>query len=55
MNATTAIRAKNATGTLNAEILIRAYARVCRFVRKTPSPFVAGLDRSGKLTHYPLD
>lgn len=49
------IRAKNATGTLNAEILIRAYTRICRFVRKTPPPFVVGIDRAGNVTRYPLD
>lgn len=46
------VRAKNTTAKDIVEILIKSYVRIQRFARKTKPPFVAGIDRSGKITHY---
>ena len=47
------IRAKNATGEEIAEILIKFAGRISSFARRSGSPFIAGLDRSGSITTYP--
>ena len=43
------IRAKNATGSDIAELLVKGRRRIARFVAKTPAPFVAAIDRSSKV------
>ena len=48
------IRAKNARAIENADILIKSYNRICKFARKSKSPFIAGIDRSGKITNYKI-
>lgn len=48
------LRAKNATGAAHAEILVTAYEPIASFARSTPRPFVAGINRDGKFTRYPL-
>lgn len=48
------VRAKNATGRDIADILIKASARIQRFADKHPAPFVAGIDRSGRVSLYDL-
>lgn len=48
------VRAKNATGSDIAELLVCYYERVRRFSLRTPAPFVAGIDRSGSISHYKL-
>lgn len=47
------IRAKNATGQEIAEILIKFAGRIQSFARRSRSPFIAGLDRSGSISTYP--
>lgn len=46
------IRAKNATGAELAEILVKSLQRIQRFAHGTAAPFVAGIDRSGKISAY---
>jgi len=46
------IRAKNTTGAEIADILVKFHARMQDFVNRTPAPFVAGIDRSGKISKY---
>lgn len=46
------IRAKNATGVDIAEVLIRSHQRIRRFAQRTAAPFVAGIDRAGKISIY---
>jgi len=48
------IRAKNLTGGELAELMIRHYLKIQHHSSKHPAPFVAGLDRSGKLSNYEL-
>ena len=48
------VRAKNATGQDIADILIKASARIQRFAHKHSAPFVAGIDRSGRVSLYDL-
>ena len=49
------VRAKNATGQNIADILIKSLARIQRFVYENSSPFVAGIDRSGRVSIYELE
>lgn len=46
------VRAKNATGTEIADLLVNYHARLQNFAIRTPAPFVAGIDRSGKIASY---
>ena len=48
------IRAKNLTGTEIAEILMKYYRRIQRFVGQVNVPFIAGISRSGTISHYDL-
>lgn len=46
------VRAKNATATDIAELLLKGKNGIVRFAAKTQAPFVAGIDRSGRVTPY---
>ena len=46
------IRAKNATGSDIAELLVKGRRRIARFAAKTPAPFVAAIDGSGRVRMY---
>ncbi len=46
------IRAKNATGADIAEILVSASATIQKFSRRNHPPFVAGIDRTGRIAKY---
>ena len=48
------IRMKNATGPEIAEMLVTGRNRITSFAAKTPSPFVAGIYKSGTVTAYEL-
>ena len=48
------VRAKNTTGEDVAAILLKSYHRIQRFAAKTKPPFIAGIDRSGKITLYDI-
>ena len=48
------IRAKNLTGRELAELLVRHFLKIQNFAAQNTTPFVAGLDRSGKLSMYEL-
>ena len=47
------IRARNATGSDIAELLVKGRHRIARFAARTPAPFVAAIDRSGMVRAYP--
>ncbi|MCY4059493.1 MAG: hypothetical protein OXG44_16000 [Gammaproteobacteria bacterium] len=46
------VRAKNATATDIAELLLKGKNSIARFAERTQAPFVAGIDRSGRVTPY---
>ena len=46
------IRAKNQTGTELAEILLKYHSRIQKFVTREKAPFIAGINRSGTISHY---
>lgn len=48
------IRAKNTTGEDIANLLLDSINRIRRFLNKTDAPFVAGIDRSGKVSSYDI-
>ena len=48
------IRMKNATGSDNAELLVKGRRRIARFAAKTPPPFVAGIYASGAVKAYEI-
>ena len=48
------IRAKNQTGPEIAEILVKNYSRIQRFVVRESAPFIAGINRSGSISHYAI-
>ncbi len=48
------IRAKNQTGEELAEILVKYYSRIQSFVARENAPFIAGINRSGTISHYDL-
>jgi len=48
------LRAKNAIGEQMA-VFVRHTARLVRYAASHRPPFVVGMDRTGKLTNYPLD
>ncbi len=48
------IRMKNATGSDNAELLVKGWRRIVRFAAKTPPPFVARINRSGTVKPYDI-
>ena len=47
------IRARNATGSEIAEILVKGKRRIARFLGKTPAPFVAAIYRSSRIEELP--
>ena len=48
------LRAKNATGVELANVLVTALSRIERFVSRNDPPFIAGIDRSGRITRYAI-
>ncbi len=48
------LRAKNATGGDMADLLVGAQRRIERFVASSSVPFVAGIDRSGRIKAYEI-
>lgn len=46
------VRAKNATASEIAELLLKGANRIANVVARTEAPFVAGIDRSGRVTPY---
>lgn len=46
------VRAKNATAADIAELLLKGKDRITRFAGRTEAPFVAGIDRTGRVTPY---
>lgn len=46
------VRAKNATATDIAELLLKGKNSIARFAARAQAPFVAGIDRSGRVTAY---
>ena len=48
------IRAKNQTGEELAEILVKYYSRIQSFVARENATFIAGINRSGTISHYDL-
>ena len=46
------IRAKNATGSDIAELLVKGRRRIARFVAKTVAPFVAAIDGRSRIRVY---
>lgn len=48
------IRAKNTTGKDIADILIQNRSKIETFIKRTEAPFVAGVDRNGKLIAYEI-
>ena len=48
------LRTKNATAAVDAELLERSRHRIAAFAAKTNAPFVARLDRRGRVDPYPL-
>lgn len=48
------VRAKNATGQEIADTLVKSKKRIQRFVGRHDRPFVAGIIRSGRISHYDL-
>lgn len=48
------IRAKNASGAEIGESLVRHHHRLRRFAEQHPAPFIAEVDRAGKISRYAL-
>lgn len=48
------IRAKNTTGKDVANILIANREKIEKFVGSANAPFIAGVDRNGKITNYDI-
>lgn len=48
------IRAKNATGSEIAALLVKYHGRMRRFAERVSGPFVAGIDRSGTISQYDI-
>lgn len=46
------IRAKNLTGPELAETLVKFHGRIRKFVAQENAPFIAGINRSGSISHY---
>ena len=46
------VRAKNATGSDIAALLVAGRRRIASFTARTPAPFVAGIYRGGRVTGY---
>ncbi len=46
------IRAKNVTGNELAELVVKHHGKIQRFSLTHAAPFVAGIDRAGKLSQY---
>ena len=48
------IRAKNTTGKDVAEVLIRNRSKIEKFICEAEAPFIAGIDRNGRITNYKI-
>lgn len=48
------VRAKNATATEIADVLIKSLSKIEKFVTSNKPPFVAGVDRLGKISKYEI-
>lgn len=48
------VRAKNATGPEIADLLVHSHSRLSNLADRTPAPFIAGIDRSGRITKYKI-
>ena len=48
------IRAKNLTGQMMAEFLVRHHDRIRNFVDREDAPFIAGINLAGKISRYYL-
>ena len=48
------IRAKNVTGNELGELVVKHYEKIQRFSSIHKAPFVAGIERAGKLSLYPM-
>jgi len=48
------VRAKNATGKEIADVLVKSLSKIEKFVDSHKAPFVAGVDRSGRLSRYEI-
>ena len=48
------IRAKNATGSVSAEILVKGYRRISRFAARRNAPFIAAIYGDGRVREYPI-
>ncbi len=48
------LRAKNATGTELADLLVATRERIERYVGRNEAPFVAGIDRAGRIITYEI-
>ena len=46
------IRMKNATGPEIASVLVKGWRRIARFHARMPAPYVAGIQKSGKVSAY---
>ncbi len=49
------IRAKNATGSDIADLLVKGRRQIARFAAKQDAPFVAAIYRDGRMKEYPAD
>ena len=48
------LRAKNTTGDEKAELLVKYAQRIQQFYDKNDPPFVAGIDRTGRIKNYDI-
>jgi len=48
------IRAKSTTGDEKAELLVKYAQRIQEFADKNDAPFVAGIDRNGRIANYDI-
>ena len=46
------IRAKNLTGPELAEVLVKYHSRIQSFIAREKAPLIAGINRSGSISHY---
>ncbi len=46
------LRAKNTTGEDKADLLVKYAERIQDYAQKNDAPFVAGIDRNGRITKY---
>ena len=48
------VRAKNATGSEIAEVLVKYRERIKKYATRNPPPFIAGIDRWGAIRSYSI-